>query len=320
MKETFFFSHDYNARNDPKMQRLLMKHGCAGIGVFWCIIEQLYEQGGELPMDEYESIAFALRVDAIAVQSIINESGLFKNDGVIFWSESVKNRLNKRSEIAEKRKKAAMNRWGKSQNDDKKQQLENNSMQVHEKDMQLHQNSMQDYASKVKESKVKESKGNNINQSTKVDCAENEFSDDCDLTSLSVDTSEEKEKSSAKKESFDFDRVVSMFHENCQSFPKIMKLSDARKKKIKSRMTEMKNDFTLLLSVFQKMEESSFLRGENKNGWQASFDWVFENDKNWMKVMEGNYSNKTTMPVASMEKIDITDALQQSLIKKHLKI
>ena len=27
-------------------------------------------------------------------------------------------------------------------------------------------------------------------------------------------------------------------------------------------------------------------------GWVANFDWVFENEKNWVKVSEGNYDNK----------------------------
>ena len=39
------------------------------------------------------------------------------------------------------------------------------------------------------------------------------------------------------------------------------------------------------------MQESKFLKGESKRGWKASFDWVFENDKNWVKVWEGNYDN-----------------------------
>ena len=50
MKDTFYFQHDYNARNDPKLQDVLIDLGVEGIGVFWCIIEQLYEQGGKLPL------------------------------------------------------------------------------------------------------------------------------------------------------------------------------------------------------------------------------------------------------------------------------
>ena len=59
MKDTFYFQHDYNARNDPKLQDVLIDLGVEGIGVFWCIIEQLYEQGGKLPLRSCKSIAFA---------------------------------------------------------------------------------------------------------------------------------------------------------------------------------------------------------------------------------------------------------------------
>ena len=45
-----------------------------------------------------------------------------------------------------------------------------------------------------------------------------------------------------------------------------------------------------------KMQASHFLRGDNKRGWKASFDWLFENDKNWVKVYEGNYDNLLDPP------------------------
>ena len=47
----------------------------------------------------------------------------------------------------------------------------------------------------------------------------------------------------------------------------------------------------LIHLLFEKMMQSKFLRGDNKRGWKASFDWLFENDKNWVKVYEGNYDS-----------------------------
>ena len=44
-KETFYFSHDYNARNDIKIKKLILKHGFCGYGIFWAIIEDLYNKG-----------------------------------------------------------------------------------------------------------------------------------------------------------------------------------------------------------------------------------------------------------------------------------
>ena len=112
MKETFYFQHDFNARNDPKLQNVLMEHGCAGLGVFWCIVEQLHEQDGILPLDGIKGIAFALHVEPKVVESIIRDFDLFECDDESFWSESVNKRLKKRVEIKEKRKKAAQHRWG----------------------------------------------------------------------------------------------------------------------------------------------------------------------------------------------------------------
>lgn len=111
MKETFYFQHDYNARNDPKLQDVLIDLGVEGIGVFWCIIEQLYEQGGTLPIRSCKSIAFALHVDCNVVERLVHDYGLFQNDGEKMWSESVLNRLNRRTEVSEKRKLAALARW-----------------------------------------------------------------------------------------------------------------------------------------------------------------------------------------------------------------
>ena len=111
MKDTFYFQHDYNARNDPKLQDVLIEHGVAGIGVFWCVIEQIYEQGGKLPFKACKSIAFALHIDCKVVESVVNDFDLFQNDGTFFWSSSVLARLNRRKEILERRKKAAETRW-----------------------------------------------------------------------------------------------------------------------------------------------------------------------------------------------------------------
>jgi len=44
--------------------------------------------------------------------------------------------------------------------------------------------------------------------------------------------------------------------------------------------------------VFRKMEASDFLKEKNQFGWKASFDWVFKNSDNWMKILEGNYDNR----------------------------
>jgi len=111
-KETYYFSHDYYARTDRKLVALAMKHGMVGIGVFWCLVEMLYEEGGAMPM-ECERIAFALRTDVVIIKSVINDFELFEFDADLFWSNSIIERLKLRCEKSAKAKKSALKRWEK---------------------------------------------------------------------------------------------------------------------------------------------------------------------------------------------------------------
>ena len=62
-----------------------------------------------------------------------------------------------------------------------------------------------------------------------------------------------------------------------------------RKKTIKARLnTYSLDDFKLL---FEKSEESEFLKGKNDRNWSATFDWLIK-DANIAKVLDGNYDNK----------------------------
>ena len=112
-KETFYFSHDYNARTDPKIKKLMAKHGANGYGLFWCIIEDLYNNENYLPA-QFDTIAFDLRADEQLVKSIICDFDLFVVKGEFFGSLSVQKRLDNRSEKSKKARDSAMKRWSKS--------------------------------------------------------------------------------------------------------------------------------------------------------------------------------------------------------------
>jgi hypothetical protein len=111
MKETFYFSHDYGARNDPKLVKLQMKLGHEGKGLYWDIVEMLYEQSGFLLMSEIETYSFELRSTYERITDIIQNYELFKNDGEKFWSESVLERLKKREIKSQKARESVGKRW-----------------------------------------------------------------------------------------------------------------------------------------------------------------------------------------------------------------
>jgi hypothetical protein len=112
-KEAYYFSHDSNARNDPKIIKLRMKLGMSGYGIFWAIVEMLRDEDGYSMHKDYESIAFALNEQSQTIKSVIEDFELFDISSNKFCSNS----LNQRMELMEAKsrngKKAAKIRWDK---------------------------------------------------------------------------------------------------------------------------------------------------------------------------------------------------------------
>jgi hypothetical protein len=109
--DTFYFPHDFNARNDKKMIKLRQVHKQAGIGIYWSLVEMLYEESGLLLLNDVPVLASELRAKIDMVDSVIRDFNLFENDGEYFWSNSVKRRMDKRLEKSEKAKASASHRW-----------------------------------------------------------------------------------------------------------------------------------------------------------------------------------------------------------------
>ena len=131
-KDTYYFSHDVNASNDPKI--IVMKELCGVISYawWWILIEQLAAQEEyKLPMDKITftglGIAFGMKQNEANASSneaklstakqaeafvilLINECELLETDGEFFWSPSLLRRnllrKKKQEEISKKRREA----------------------------------------------------------------------------------------------------------------------------------------------------------------------------------------------------------------------
>lgn len=115
-KDSQYFSHDYNARNDGKIKSLLAKHGYLGYGLFWAIVEDLYNNANAMPLN-YDAIAYDLRTDIETIKSILNDFGLFQISNKIISSTSVQWRLDIRNEKSQKARQSANSRWSKRKED-----------------------------------------------------------------------------------------------------------------------------------------------------------------------------------------------------------
>lgn len=165
-KGSNYFSHDYNTRSDEKVKLLIRKHGMLGYGVFWSIVEDLYQNENSLLAD-YEGIAYDLRIDQLVVKSIIEDFALFTISDGRFSSKSVQRRIESRDEKAALAKKAATKRW-----DAKPKQIHQyaDAMQTHTKnDADALQSECTSNAIKGKESKgkeIKEKESKDVEEST----------------------------------------------------------------------------------------------------------------------------------------------------------
>jgi hypothetical protein len=131
-KDTFYFSHDYNSRNDEKIKKLIRKHGMQGYGIFWAIVEELYNNANALHLD-YDGIAFDLRTESDIIKSVLHDFDLFVFNGDNFGSLSVQNRINNRRDKSQKARDSAYSRWNKNKIDANALQTQSDSNAIKER-------------------------------------------------------------------------------------------------------------------------------------------------------------------------------------------
>lgn len=75
----------------------------------------------------------------------------------------------------------------------------------------------------------------------------------------------------------------------------IHSLTQSRVQKLKTRLKDNQNFFSIFEQGCILISKSDFLKGKNKNSWKVSFDWIIENDKNIFKILEGNYNQQESI-------------------------
>ena len=86
--------------------------------------------------------------------------------------------------------------------------------------------------------------------------------------------------------------------ETKSAMPPITLMTENRKVMVKARVRQCKGDVKTLYRVIDIAMASDFMNGNNKHGWLGKFDWVFGNEQNFAKVLEGNFNNE---PAASQQ-------------------
>jgi hypothetical protein len=148
---TFYFSHDYTARSDIKIKKLIATQGMLGYGIYWSLVEDLYHNNNKLE-DNPAILAYDYRCTVEVIKSVINDFDLFiVKDGYVS-SNSIQKRLDERNDKVNKAKQSASKRW-----ENKAKNADNIETQC---DTNANAMRTQCDGNAIKESKVKESKVN----------------------------------------------------------------------------------------------------------------------------------------------------------------
>lgn len=293
-KDTFYFSHDYNCRNDEKIKMLIRKHGMVGYGIFWSIVEDLYNNSNSLKAD-FEGIAFDYRVDVSLVISVLKDFDLFQFDGDCFGSISVERRLNDRDIKSKKAQLSAQNRWNKVKNNANASESDANA---------LRQVSDRNAIKERKGKEIKESKDYTPNGVLPTSSPEKKLpfivkdslKEEWELVSKeiseSIDVTIQKKLLQkfivVKKPQFIEPYATAwnmMASANGFSTLRDDGLSEKRKNKLKARLKESSFDFMRIMWSIPRNPKYKGSIGENE--WKVDFDYVITNDTNYLKIIEG---------------------------------
>lgn len=188
--------------------------------------------------------------------------------------------------------------WGKYQNLDKIEQKS-----------QYMRNYMQEYRKKQKdkiERKTNSKLYSKINSKANVSSAEvyNKKLDKKELDNKEKEIEEENDLIVSKDtiRQTDVQRIITEWN-SLEEFGinPVKRMTPKREQAVKARIRQ--NHIDDILEAIENIRHSSFLQGQNKNGWMVTFDW-FLKPGNFAKVFEGQYADKSTnRPCSYMEKI-----------------
>lgn len=120
-KDTFYFSHDYNARNDPKILELRSEYGLEGYGLYWCLIETMAEdKNGVVIASLIGGLSIGYGIPKNKLMEIINfmvKLNLLQEQNGTIYSKRLLEHKMKRKHLSDKGREGAIKKWEKINND-----------------------------------------------------------------------------------------------------------------------------------------------------------------------------------------------------------
>tara|TARA_R110000824_G_scaffold184041_1_gene365081 strand:- start:18 stop:779 length:762 start_codon:yes stop_codon:yes gene_type:complete len=110
MKKTYFL-HESSSFNDYKIIKLRSKLGIEAYGIFWAVLELLFNEENKLCINDYDALAFSLQCDPTKLKQVIEDFDLFVVDDDCFYSKRLNNHIEDINTKSNKAKENANKRW-----------------------------------------------------------------------------------------------------------------------------------------------------------------------------------------------------------------
>lgn len=225
------------------------------------ILERMRDEKNFMCVKDYNLIAFDLREDAALVKSVVEDFGLFvfTEDGKYFYSKSFLDRMQKKQTVSERRAKSgtcgAKAKWKNGRKTD-------GDCEGSDGD-----------AEKAGEG-----------------CAETKLQ-----TELFPGDGNEKTAQQADDSHIDEEKFVEFFNYYIKYYKSkispIRRITDARSELLANLLAKgyTKGD---MIKVIAMAAASQKLNGKGSGSIIPDFDWIFY-EKNFIRILEGSYNNKT---------------------------
>lgn len=250
---------------------------------YYALIEGLTdEQLGQLTRAIF---LYARDGETISLEPVVRMAFAFIKDNIERNQDKYQAKCEKNRQIAlerERKKREAREKAGNTNVHERARTCENNT-NVHERSPYDNDND-NEYDNDV-------SKETNILEPSKEG-----------IQSASVKTEAPGGGKVSKSQNIDYAAVKEYWNrkhdETKSAMPPITLMTENRKVMVKARVRQCKGDVKTLYRVIDIAMASDFMNGNNKHGWLGKFDWIFGNEQNFAKVLEGNFNNE---PAASQQ-------------------
>ena len=114
-----YFPHEFDASSNPTLIDVNRNFGMSGIGMYWILIENLYQSNGELTDKEIAAIAWNYHINPISemmavANLVLKHETDEKTNVTVYYSNGVKKRITEREERSNQARIGAKAKWGKA--------------------------------------------------------------------------------------------------------------------------------------------------------------------------------------------------------------